>query len=87
MWHLNAGGLCTPPGSERLSQTAVFEWHSCVKASRVSVENDEHSAQSSTNKTIENVEKTLELVMKTVTEQSMCSQTPLVSVMEFARRP
>jgi uncharacterized protein YdbL (DUF1318 family) len=40
-----------------LSRTAVFEWHSRFKASRVSVGNDERSGRTSTNKTTENVEK------------------------------
>jgi hypothetical protein len=35
----------------------------------------------------ENVEKIKNSSMKTVTEESMSSQTPLGSVMEFARRP
>jgi hypothetical protein len=30
-------------GEHTLSQTAYFEWHSRFKASRVSVEDDEHS--------------------------------------------
>jgi hypothetical protein len=34
----------------------------------------------------ENVEKIWELIKKTIAEQSMSSQTPLGSVMEFARR-
>jgi hypothetical protein len=44
-------------GEHCLSQTAVFEWHSCFKASRVSLEGDGCSGQSSTSKTTENVEK------------------------------
>jgi hypothetical protein len=42
----------------------VFEWHSHFKASRVSVEDDEHSRWPSTSKTTDNVKKkkTLELV-------------------------
>jgi hypothetical protein len=39
-----------------LSWTAVFEWHSHCKASRVSAD-DEHSGQPSTSKTTENAEK------------------------------
>jgi hypothetical protein len=38
-----------------LSQTVVFEWYSRFKASRVSVEDDEHSGRPSTSKTTENV--------------------------------
>jgi hypothetical protein len=34
----------------------------------------------------ENVEKIWELIMKTIAEQSMSSQTLLGSVMEFAKR-
>jgi hypothetical protein len=30
-------------GEHSLSQTAVFEWHSCFKAGRVSAEDDEFS--------------------------------------------
>jgi hypothetical protein len=44
-------------GEHSLSWAAVFEWHSCFKASRVSVEDDERSGQPSTSKTTENVEK------------------------------
>jgi hypothetical protein len=40
-----------------LSRTVVFEWHSCFKTDRVSVEDDKHSGRPSTNKTTENVEK------------------------------
>jgi hypothetical protein len=29
-------------GEHCLSRTAVFEWHSCLKAGQVSVEDDEH---------------------------------------------
>jgi hypothetical protein len=47
----------------------VFEWHSRFKASRVSVEDDEHSGWSSTSKTIENVEKIWELI------HDVCRQT------------
>jgi hypothetical protein len=44
-------------GEHSLSRTAVFEWHSCFKAGRVSVESDEISGRRNTNKTTENVEK------------------------------
>jgi hypothetical protein len=30
-------------GEHSLSQTAVFEWHSCFKAGQVSVEDDQRS--------------------------------------------
>jgi hypothetical protein len=29
-------------GEHSLSQTVVYEWHSCFKAGRVSVEDDKH---------------------------------------------
>jgi hypothetical protein len=45
-----------------LSQTAVFEWHSCFKAGRVSVEDDERSGPPSTSKMTENVEIIRELI-------------------------
>jgi hypothetical protein len=70
-----------------LSRTAVSEWHSCFWAGRVSVEDDERSGRPSTSKTTENVEKKFKnSSMKTVAEHSMSLQTPLGSVMEFARR-
>jgi hypothetical protein len=37
--------LCEASGEHSLSHTAVFEWHSCFKAGRVSVEDDKHSGQ------------------------------------------
>jgi hypothetical protein len=49
-------------GEYSLSRTAVFEWHSHFKASRVSVKDDEHSGQLNTSKTAENVEKIGELL-------------------------
>jgi hypothetical protein len=64
----------------------VFEWHPCFKTGRVLVEVDKRSGQPSTSKTTENVEKFKISSMKTVAEQSMSSQTPLESVMEFAKR-
>jgi hypothetical protein len=42
---------------EPSSRTAVSEWHSCFKASRVSVEDDKCSGRPSTSKMKENVEK------------------------------
>jgi hypothetical protein len=56
--------LCEAFGEHSLSQTAVFEWHSCFKASRVSVEDDKHSGQPSTSKMTINVEKIRKLVHK-----------------------
>jgi hypothetical protein len=46
-------------GEHSLSPTAVFEWQSRFKASRVPAEDDECSGQPSTSKTTENVEKNL----------------------------
>jgi hypothetical protein len=48
-------------GEHFLSQTAVFEWHSCFKAGRVSIE-DERSGRPSTSKTTRNVGKIRELI-------------------------
>jgi hypothetical protein len=73
-------------GEHCLNLTAVFEWHSRFKASRVSVENDESSGRPSINKTRENVEKIENSSTKTVVKQLINSQTPLGSVMKFARR-
>jgi hypothetical protein len=39
------------------SRTTVFEWRSCFKVGRVSVEDDERSGRPSTSKMTENVEK------------------------------
>jgi hypothetical protein len=49
-------------GEHSLSQTAVFEWHSHFKASRVSAEDDKRSGRPSTSKMTENVEKIQELI-------------------------
>jgi hypothetical protein len=68
------------------SHTAVSEWHSHFKAGRVSVENDKRSWRPSISKTRESVEKIRNSSKKTVVKQTMNSQTPLESVMEFARR-
>jgi hypothetical protein len=48
--------LCDAFGEHSLSRTAVFEWHSCFKADRVSAEDDECSGQPSNSRPIENVE-------------------------------
>jgi hypothetical protein len=48
-------------GEHPLSPTVVFEWHSRVKASRVSVEDDERSGLPSTSKMTENFEKIREI--------------------------
>jgi hypothetical protein len=49
-------------GEHSSSRTVVFEWHACFTASRVPVEDDELSGQTSTSKTTENVEKIRELI-------------------------
>jgi hypothetical protein len=46
-------------GEHSLSRTAVVEWHSRLKAGRVSVEDDEYSGRPSTIKTTENVADTV----------------------------
>jgi hypothetical protein len=79
--------LCEAFGEHSLSRIAVFEWHSRFMVGRVSLEDDKHSGQRSTSKKTKNVEKIQELITKTVAEQSISLQTPLGSVMEFARRP
>jgi hypothetical protein len=40
-----------------ISWTAVFEWHSCIKCGRVSVEDGECSGRLGPSKMAENVEK------------------------------
>jgi hypothetical protein len=72
-------------GGHSLSRSAVSEWHSHLKAGRVSVENDKRSGRTSTSKTTGNVEKIRKLINEDVAE-SMSSQTPLGSVVEFAIR-
>jgi antirestriction protein ArdC len=48
-----------------LSRSAVFEWHSRLKAGQeLSVEDDKCSERSSTNQTTENVENNRELLYK-----------------------
>jgi hypothetical protein len=54
--------LCEAFGEHSLSWTAVFEWHSCFKVCRASVEDDKRSGRPSSSKTTENVEKIRELV-------------------------
>jgi hypothetical protein len=70
-------------GEHSSSQTQVFEWHS---RGQVSGEDDKCSQWPSTSKMTENVEKFENSSIKTVAEQSISLQTPLGSVMEFARR-
>jgi hypothetical protein len=73
-------------GKHPLSWTMVFEWHSHFEAGQVSVKDGKHSGRPVTCKTTENVEKFENSSTKTITEQSMSLQTPLGSVMEFAKR-
>jgi hypothetical protein len=49
-------------GEHSLSQAAVVEWHSCFKAGRLSVEDDERSGRPRTSKMAENFEKIRELI-------------------------
>jgi hypothetical protein len=73
-------------GEHSLGWTAVSDWHSCFKAGWVSGEDGERSGQPSTSKMAKNVDKFENSPTKAIAEQSMSSQTPLGSVMEFARR-
>jgi hypothetical protein len=74
-------------GEHSLSWTVVFEWHSCFKASQVSVVDEKSSGGPSTSK-IKDVETILEITSstKTVAKESMRKQTLLGSLIEFARR-
>jgi hypothetical protein len=49
-------------GEHSLNPTAVFEWHSCFKVGRASVEDYKCSGRPSTSKTTANVEKIRELI-------------------------
>jgi hypothetical protein len=51
-------------GEHSLSRTAASEWHSRLKADRVSAEDDKSSGRPSTSKTTENVEKIRKLIHK-----------------------
>jgi hypothetical protein len=73
-------------GKHSSSRTVVFEWHSHFKAGQVSVEDDERSGRPSTSKTTEDVEKFENSSTKAIAKQSTSSQTPLGSIVEFARR-
>jgi hypothetical protein len=73
-------------GEHSLNLTAVYVWHSRFKTRRVSFEDDERSGRPSTSKTTEIVEKFENASTKTVAGQSLSLQTPLGSVVEFARR-
>jgi hypothetical protein len=70
-------------GEHSLSRTAVFDWHSHFKAvslKKTSTEGDQ--APSKWQEMWKNFDNPS---MKTAAEQSMSSQTPLGSVIEFAR--
>jgi hypothetical protein len=71
---------------EEHSLSQVFEWHSHFKAGQMSVEDDECSGPPSTSRMTEYVKKFETSSTKAIAKQSMSSQTPLGSVMEFARR-
>jgi hypothetical protein len=49
--------LCEAFGEHSSSRTVVSEWHSCFKASQVSVQDDKRSGRPSTDQTTENIEK------------------------------
>jgi hypothetical protein len=71
--------LHEPFGEHSLSLTAVFEWHSGFKASRVSVDDNVQGDQAPA-KQQKMLTKFRNSSTKTITEQSMSSQTPLGSV-------
>jgi hypothetical protein len=76
--------LCEAFEEHSFSRTAVSEWHSRLKAGRVSakvmnVQSNEASAKQKMLKKFKNS------FMKTIVVQSMNSQTPLGLVKEFAR--
>jgi hypothetical protein len=70
-------------GEYSSSRTAVFEWHSCVKAGRVPVEDDERSG---TSKTTEYVEEIRELIHEDRRGTMHETHTPLGSVIAYTRR-
>jgi hypothetical protein len=72
-------------GEHPLSRTVDFEWHSCFKASQVSVEDDERSGRPPAKRQ-KMLKKFKNSFTKSIAVQSTSSQTPLESVMEFARR-
>jgi hypothetical protein len=69
-------------GEHSSSRTAVFEWHSCFKDCRISVEDDERSGRPGTSK-MTMLKKFENSLTKTIAEQSVSSQTLLGSVMEL----
>jgi hypothetical protein len=73
-------------GEYSLSWRAVFEWHSRFKAGQVSAEDEKVLGDQTPAKRQKMLKKFENSSTKTVTEQSMSSQMPLRSVMEFARR-
>jgi hypothetical protein len=54
--------LCEALAEHSLSWTAVFEWHSHLKAGRASVEDDKRSGPPSTSRMTGNVETIQELI-------------------------
>jgi predicted ABC-type ATPase len=70
--------LCEAFGEHSLSWTAVFERHCQLKTKNV----QGYQALAKQQKILENSRTS----MKIVAEYSMSKQTPLESVMEFARR-
>jgi hypothetical protein len=73
-------------GEHSLSRQWFFEWHSRFKAGQVSVQDDKCSGRPSTSKKLKILKKFETSSTQTVTKQSMSTQTPLGSVMEFVRR-
>jgi vacuolar-type H+-ATPase subunit B/Vma2 len=72
-------------GEHSLSHTVVFYWHSRYKSSRVSVEMGNVLGAQALTKQQRMLRKFKNSSMKTIAKQSMSLQTPLGSVMEFAR--
>jgi hypothetical protein len=73
-------------GEHSLSRTAVFERHSHFKAGPVSVEMTNVQGDQAPSKRKKIVNKFQYTSTKTVAAQSMHSQSPLRSGMDFARR-
>jgi hypothetical protein len=72
-------------GKHSLSWTVVLDWHSHFKDGRVlKMTNIQgYQAPAKRQKMLKKFENSF---TKTIAEQSICLQTPLGSVMEFARR-
>jgi hypothetical protein len=73
-------------GEHSLRWTAVSEWHSCLKAVVCQLKMTNVHCDLAQTKQQKMLKKFKNSSTKTVTEQSMSSQTLLESVMEFARR-